>query len=225
MTKSTSLIWWPLFGIFILLNGCTTTPMARTVHFDVQWIRSTLNQDNYGYRHAERTAPLVDGQIIYDGNGLDGVVAFEKNNGHLLWRADVAHGVESGLAISGDNIFFGASDGQFYCLNKLTGKTVWTFPTRVENLARPLVQDGVVYFLSGNNVLYALDEKSGKQLWVYNRGDISSLSIRGGSRPTLYKGVLYVGFSDGFLGAVNARDGSLVWERKLNTNAKCHDRC
>jgi outer membrane protein assembly factor BamB len=81
----------------------------------------------------------------------------------------------------------------------------------------------VVYFLAGNNILYALDSKTGKQLWNYNRGEASSLSIRGGSRPTLYKGTLYVGFSDGFLGAINARDGSLVWERKLNGNLKFVD--
>jgi outer membrane protein assembly factor BamB len=197
--------------------------MARQVKFEVRWVRTTLKEENFNYRHSERTAPVTQGETLYGGNGLDSFVAVKKTSGRILWRKSLAHGLESGSAIEGNMIYFGASDGQFYGLNREDGKVVWTFPTRVETLATPLVDNGIVYFLSGNNIVYALDGKTGKQLWFYNRGEASSLSIRGGSRPTLYKGTLYVGFSDGFLGALNAKDGSLVWERKLNSNMKFVD--
>jgi outer membrane protein assembly factor BamB len=203
--------------------SCSSAPTARQVNFNVRWIHSTLAEENYGYRHAERTAPLVEGDTIYQGNGLDSFVAMKKYSGRIVWRKLISNGVESGSAVFGNMVYFGGSDGQFYALNKENGKVVWTFPTRTETLAQPLISEGVVYFLAGNNVLYALDSKTGKQLWNYNRGEASSLSIRGGSRPTLYKGTLYVGFSDGFLAAINARDGSMVWERKLNGNLKFVD--
>ena len=106
---------------------------------------------------------------------MDGLADYDKKSGRLLWKVAIKNGVESGIATDSDLVYFGASDGQFYALNKTTGKTVWTFPTRIENLAAPLINDGTVYFLAGNNILYALDAKTGKQLWLYNRGDISSL--------------------------------------------------
>ena len=54
--------WRGSFALFILmLAGCATIPRPREVKFDVDWIRSTLSNDNLNYRHAERTAPLIDG--------------------------------------------------------------------------------------------------------------------------------------------------------------------
>jgi outer membrane protein assembly factor BamB len=210
-------------GCLFLLAGCSTVPAAREVHFDVQWIRGTSIKDHYGFRRSERSAPVNDGKIIYQGNSIDSFVAVDSETGNILWRFPIRNGAESGAVVDGNGVYFGASDGQVYGLNKTTGKPIWTFPTRVENLATPLVSEGIVYVLSGNNVVYALDAKTGKQLWLYNRGDVSSLSIRGGTRPTLYKGTLYTGFSDGYLTALNPRDGSLYWERKLATHLRFVD--
>lgn len=206
-----------------LAQGCATAPTERHVKFKVEWIRSTLTKDYYGYRHDERTAPLIDGAVLYQGNAVDGFVAMDKSSGRLLWRNKVTNGVDSGSATLGNMLFFGASDGQFYGVDKSSGKIIWTFPTRAETLSQPLINEGVIYFLAGNNILYALDSKTGKQLWFYNRGESSSLSIRGGARPTFYKGTLYQGFADGFLVAINSRDGSMLWERKLNGNLKFID--
>ncbi|MCC6276339.1 MAG: PQQ-binding-like beta-propeller repeat protein [Oligoflexia bacterium] len=207
----------------LLVAGCSTAPKAKKARLEVDWVRSTLKSENWGYRRTERMAPMIDGEFVLQGNSFDSVVAYHKVTGQELWRKTIRNGAESGFAIEGTSLFFGAGDGQFYAVNKLSGKTLWSFPTRSENLAPALVNGGVVYFLAGNNVLYALDSKTGKQLWIYNRGDVSSLSIRGGSRPTIYKGTLYIGFSDGYLAAVDSRDGNLLWERKLTTNIKFVD--
>src|SRR5690606_31429106 len=48
-------------------------------------------------------------------------------------------------------------------------------------------------------------------------------SVRGGTKPTLYKGLLYVGFSEGSLIAFNARSGLPVWELQLNKNKRFKD--
>ena len=170
---SSSLIFLCLF-----LTACNSTPVSRKATFEVDWIRSTLNRDYFGFLHSERTSPYIDGDIVYAANGIDGVVAFDKTTAHQIWRLDIQNGVESGFYSDDESIFFGASDGQFYSVNKGSGKIAWTFPSRTENLATPLVTNGVVYFfLAGNNVLYAVfDSKAGKQLHqIYNRGEASSL--------------------------------------------------
>ncbi|MBK9294015.1 MAG: PQQ-binding-like beta-propeller repeat protein [Oligoflexia bacterium] len=211
-----------LFLALALVN-CSTIEHAQKTELERQWVRSTLGAENYGFRHSERTAPLIENQTIYQGNGLDGVVAFSQENGRVKWRFDVKNGVESGFGIDDKALYFGASDGNFYSINKFSGKIIWSFPTRTENLGTPLIHQGVVYFISGNNVLYALDSKTGKQLWIYNRGDASSLSIRGATKPAAYKNHIYAGFSDGYLVALSINDGSLSWERKLSNNIKFVD--
>lgn len=203
--------------------ACSTTPPARVLNVEVSWVKPSSQKQNWEFQHAERSAPLVDGNTVYQGNGVDGLSAFQISNGKLLWHIDVEHGVESSPVVVGDLLYFGGSDGQFYAVNKASGKIAWIFPTRVENLSEPLVKDGVVYFLAGNNVFYALDGQTGKQLWFYNRGDISSLSVRGGTTPAIFNGTLYVGFSDGYIVALNSKDGSMVWERKINSNPKFVD--
>jgi outer membrane protein assembly factor BamB len=39
----------------------------------------------------------------------------------------------------------------------------------------------------------------------------------------LFKDILYTGFSDGYLVALNAGDGSVVWERQLNNTSRFRD--
>jgi outer membrane protein assembly factor BamB len=212
-----------IFFVPLFLAACTTVQKQKNPDFQVEWIRSTLEKENYGFRHSERTAPLLDKETVFQGNGIDGVVSYSQENGRIKWRFNVKNGVESGFAQDEKSLFFGASDGNFYSINKFNGKIIWSFPTRTENLGAPLLYQGVIYFISGNNVLYALDSKTGKQLWNYNRGDASSLSIRGATKPAALKSNLYAGFSDGFLVSLNINDGSLLWERRLSQNLKFVD--
>ena len=87
-----------------------------------------------------------------------------------------------------------------------------------------MLSEGVLYFISGSQALYALDASNGKQLWIHNRQDTTNtITIRGGSKPSISNGVLYVGFSDGALVALNAATGSQQWEITLNRNTKFKD--
>jgi outer membrane protein assembly factor BamB len=120
-------------------------------------------------------------------------------------------------------VFIGANDGQFYSIDADSGRILWTFPTRIENLSEPLLDNGILYFLTGNNSVYALEADSGKQLWLYTRQDPSILSVRGGSKPAIRNGTLYIGFSDGYLVALLASNGAVKWEKFLNKNKKFRD--
>ena len=51
----------------------------------------------------------------------------------------------------------------------------------------PAVSDGVVYFGSTDNHLYALDAKTGKEKWKFKTGDWVS------SSPAVSDGVVYFG--------------------------------
>lgn len=224
-----------LFASLLLgLAGCTTIDRTfeqwsslnsdkREYEVKTAWVRQTTQQDNLGFRKINRMTPVIVGDLVIQGNGLDGLVAYDKESGRLKWRTVIPNGVEPSAATIRDRLFVGANDGNFYSIESSTGQIQWSFATKSENLSAPLLEDGVVYFLAGNNVFYALDAATGRQIWLYSRQDTAQFSIRGGSQAAFKDGNLYVGFSDGSLVALNAKTGSVLWELQLNRNKRFKD--
>lgn len=220
--------------LLISLSGCTTINSTlekwrsangskREYGVKTAWVRQTTVKDNLGFRKINRMSPVLVGDLVLQGNGIDGMVAYDREAGHEKWRVKIPNGIEASAAVIKDRLFVGASDGNFYSLEASTGKILWTFQTKAENLSAPMLEEGVVYFLAGNNVFYALDAATGKQLWLYSRQDTSQFSIRGGSQAAYKNGNLYVGFSDGSLVALNAGSGAVIWDLQLNRNKRFRD--
>ncbi len=220
-------------SLSLFLLGCSTldqklerwTERNNQREFQVKtaWVFSVSKNENLGFRKINRMTPIIAGDLVIQGNALDGMSAYSKESGRLMWRLPILNGVEPSATLIKDRLFFGASDGNFYSVAASTGVVQWTFATKSENLSEPLLHDGVIYFLAGNNVFFALDAATGKQLWLYSRQDTSQFSIRGGGAPALYNGNLFVGFSDGSVVAMNAKTGNVVWELQLNRNKRFRD--
>jgi quinohemoprotein ethanol dehydrogenase len=83
--------------------------------------------------------------------------------------------------------------------------------------ATPLVANGVLYATGDWSNVFALDARSGRELW---RWDAKADRIRGyraccdvvNRGVALYKGKVYVGVIDGRLAALDAATGALRWE-------------
>jgi outer membrane protein assembly factor BamB len=69
----------------------------------------------------------------------------------------------------------------------------------------PAVVNGVVYFGSADNNVYALNASTGAKLWSYTTGDFAF------SSPALANGVVYVGSGDFKVYALNASTGAKLW--------------
>lgn len=223
-----------LAALALSFTACTTTKQGlekwaslnnsqREYEVKTAWVRRATEKENLGFRKINRMTPVLVGDLLIQGNGLDGMTAYDAGSGRQKWRLKIENGVEPSAAVIRDRLFVGANDGNFYSVEASTGIIQWSFQTRSENLSAPLLEDGIIYFLAGNNVFYALDAATGRQLWLYSRQDTSQFSIRGGSQAALKDGVLYVGFSDGSLVALNAKSGSAVWEVQLNRNKRFRD--
>ncbi len=80
----------------------------------------------------------------------------------------------------------------------------------------PLIADGVMYLTGAWSVVFALDAKTGRELWKFDPAVLHAhaeklccdVVNRGAA---LYKGKVFVGTLDGRLIALNARDGELLW--------------
>ncbi|MEX2481770.1 MAG: PQQ-dependent dehydrogenase, methanol/ethanol family [Gammaproteobacteria bacterium] len=82
----------------------------------------------------------------------------------------------------------------------------------------PLVVDGVMYFEGSYNKVYAVDARTGKELWTYDPKAIEAAGDRlrvmwDVSRGlAFWKGRVYAATIDGRLIALDADSGELVWE-------------
>lgn len=211
--------------ILCLLVGCSTSEnlKSRKLYITTEWIRNTLEKEYLGPKIVHTMSPLLNDDLLFQGNSADGFVAYRKDKGTTLWRRNLKNGAPSGADIKDQTIYFGSSDGQFYALNKRTGETQWTFPTQSETLSAPMVSDNAVFLQTSTGILYALDASNGKVLWSYNRRDKTALSIRAGTTPVVEGSLVYAGFNDGFLVALGRADGSLKWEKQLSRETRFRD--
>ncbi|MBL8549565.1 MAG: PQQ-dependent dehydrogenase, methanol/ethanol family [Hyphomonadaceae bacterium] len=80
----------------------------------------------------------------------------------------------------------------------------------------PLVANGILYTTGTFGVVYAIDGRTGRQLWRYDPGAAqrnANFPVWGRNRGVaLWRGKVYVGVADGRLVALNAANGALVWE-------------
>jgi outer membrane protein assembly factor BamB len=165
------------------------------------------------------SSPAVGGAgLVYFTTALDwkggvstmdgGVYALRAETGELAWKFSAGAEIENSPALdSADGIYFGTSQGRFFCLDATTGEKRWDFYTRGAcGFSSPVIDsDGSVYFGTTSGYLYALNE-DGTKKWSRNIG--AKLS----STPLVAGGDLLIfAATDGYLRAVNRADGTPRW--------------
>ncbi len=82
----------------------------------------------------------------------------------------------------------------------------------------PIVVDGTMYVTSAWSVVYALDAKTGEELWIYDPDVDRSVGVNAccdvvNRGVAVWEGKLYVGVIDGRLEALDAKTGELLWSQ------------
>ena len=196
---------------------------------ETEWVVDTVRQGGLRQNLVNNSPPLVHDKFVVQGNAIDGVKAYNKKTGKLLWDFYIPSGVASPLVFHKGNIYFGSADGFFYSLQLESGLLNWKYFSAGENSGSPLISDDIIYWLSNDQKVYALDFK-GALLWIYSDSYPSGdFLVKGTARPAVYKNNLYVGFQTGALVALNKKTGQLKWRRSfsqpiiedLKTDKKC----
>lgn len=109
---------------------------------------------------------------------------------------------------------------------------VWSFQTGTPGglTGMPLVIDGVIYLTTSWNHVFAIDARTGAELWHYQRRlpDADGLSYCCGPANrgvSIWNGLLYTATLDAHLVAIDAKTGRVRWDVELgkaedNLNAK-----
>jgi outer membrane protein assembly factor BamB len=83
----------------------------------------------------------------------------------------------------------------------------WFFATGGQIISAPAVANGMVYFGSGDDNLYAISAATGGLVWKFTTGNRIFFSS-----PAVANGIVYIGSNDNNLYAINATTGVLVWK-------------
>ncbi|MDE3135546.1 MAG: PQQ-binding-like beta-propeller repeat protein, partial [Acidobacteriota bacterium] len=147
---------------------------------------------------------------------------------HNVLTTAYSVGMPVGVSVVKGVAYVGSDNGYTYALNAVTGKLIWAHYGWNMTMSNPLVADGRVYVTTGSayfnyantmlyvqgkrptrgpglNSMYALDARTGKEIWSYH--------FPGEAMPTAaYEdGFLYIGTGDGHVYKLNAANGKPAW--------------
>ncbi len=147
---------------------------------------------------------------VFIGSSDHGLYALRASSGSTVWRFETLGAVHSEPLYDSalDVVYFGSNDGSLYALRASDGRLVWRFDTGAE-VARKVVLDGEsLYFANAADNLFAIDRRTAKRLWQAHRTPALGMEISGYAGPAVDRGIVFVAYSDGHVGAYDARDGS-----------------
>jgi outer membrane protein assembly factor BamB len=136
------------------------------------------------------------------------------------------------------NIFIGSYDQNLYCVDGLTGKEKWRFPTSGKINNAPcflnLNREFVIFFASSDRTFYAINAETGKKKWSYETLPweytveeavaSSPVSIEIDNRK-----IVFIGFwnanrksvkpvQSGEVLAFDAETGVVIWKKKISNS-------
>jgi len=151
-----------------------------------------------------------NGHVYAAGRGGD-VEAFDLETGRQLWRARTKTLLAGGTGAGEGLVVVGSSEGVVVALNEADGGERWRTKVNGEVLAAPAVSTKSVIVRTVDGKLRGLAPDTGKELWQYEQ-PVPRLSLRGTARPVISGDAVICGFDNGKVVALNATDGSLLWE-------------
>lgn len=153
--------------------------------------------DGKELRQIESTAYIASSVATADGLGYVGnygnvVLAFDPKGGEVKWKyRDRNFPYFSSAAVTADRVILGGRDKRLHCIDRATGKGVWTFQTRGEVESSPVVCGDAIIVGSADGRLYCVALGDGRERWAYEIGAPVTAS------PAIADGRIVIGAEDG----------------------------
>ncbi|MGH8427816.1 MAG: outer membrane protein assembly factor BamB [Gammaproteobacteria bacterium] len=159
-------------------------------------------------------AGSANDMVVAAGAGGD-VAAFDAASGKLLWQRHVKGGhLSGGPTVGAGVVVVGNRKGYVVAFDAKTGDPKWTHSVGAPVIVSPAIGSGVVAVKTIAGALFGLSPQSGDELWVTNE-TVPSLALRFDTRPLIVDGVVYAGFADGKVAAVDAASGKELWRQQV----------
>ena len=162
--------------------------------------------------------PVFHDGVIYALDSTFRLSAVRAKDGKLMWQIALPVSEDLGLASIGlaadsNAVYAVGGNGMIYAVD-FEGKILWQKNTNSILRSAPTIEKGILYVLSGNNELFALDSLNGEEIWRYQ--NLSTMTnLLGMGQPAVSNGVLVVPFSSGEIIAFDAKTGVILWSDAL----------
>jgi eukaryotic-like serine/threonine-protein kinase len=116
---------------------------------------------------ARPSALASDGEMIFlSVFDQSRIVAVNATSGKRLWSFQTGGWILGAAVAAEKYVYVGSQDGDFYCLDKQTGKQIWKHRT-VGRIESGGVVDKFVYFGSCDGGVYCVNQTDGKEHWRF----------------------------------------------------------
>jgi outer membrane protein assembly factor BamB len=215
----------------VLLSSCsslkkytpTISKVERTKQLRTLWSKNLDPIYNSGNLPIALNAPVIYEGIVYAGDGLGVMHAYNLQDGRELWSKQEVGGFHSAPVIFNDSVIYGTVEGRVFARNRLTGKLIYDVMVGSSVESKGVISDGMIFFHLRGHQLISLDAKTGKILWSYKRAVPYLTTLQGVSTPVVFRDKVYVGFADSYFVAFSKVDGNILWEKKLSRGQKFVD--
>lgn len=183
-------------SLFLVISSLATAqahPHAVSAPTATNWVDYRFDPSHTGFNAFEEVL------------GPDNVAGLVPSREYLLPAATAL--TSSAPPVLVDGVIYVAANESLMAIDAATGAVLWRFKAGVSGYGTtsPTVANGIVYVAAYNpGTLYAVNAKTGAQLWTYSY-------VAGGGAPTVAGGLVY--FSNGSeMLALNADTGAVVWQ-------------
>lgn len=173
------------------------------------------------------TTDRIKSNILFYQNYIYGSIrgealkAFDVKDGRVIWELKLGENDLSSNQpiLYNKSIYVGDIYDNFYSINTVTGSINWKIATPGRLTSEAEIGGNNVYLLTFN---YLNEANSSINCYNQNRGDtlwIKSYAVNALFRPTFYDGNIYFSTTNGLVVCLDANNGNLKWEKKLDFDA------
>lgn len=161
-------------------------------------------------------SPSLFGESLYAAAPNGRIEKIDASTGKTQWQVKLKKEViTGGVGVGGGLVLVGTDQGIVYAFNQSDGSLSWKVELSSEILASPVYGSEVVIARTGDGKVFGLAAFDGEVIWTIGR-QLPRLTLRGDSRPLVNQGVAFVGFPDGTLVALDAKNGRALWDLPIS---------
>ncbi len=223
-TLSRILLWVTLLAG---LQSCSTSPKIVKIPAPLVALSSPyslkllwqLRFDALKYSDSEGLYFAESKTHLYFANP-DGVLtsALKAGNGRwtdqVSWQRKFGESIVSGPTLAKQGLIIGTAKGHLLLVKPENGALIWEAQLSSEVLSRAVVNDTTTFVRTVDGKLYSVNLATGHINWVAEHS-LPSLSLRGIAPVTLVNNVLYVGWEDGQVEALDVNTGEMIWQAQV----------
>jgi len=183
----------------------------QTVTFKKLWSKGIGDGQGEGYYKIQAA---IAGDTIYVASAEGEVAAINRQSGKVQWDVDLDVRLSGGVGVYENALMVGSRDGSVLQLDASNGSVNWSTRLSGEVLAPPQGNGKVVIAQSYEGRVQGLDFDTGEKLWTFD-SNVPVLTIRGTSTPILNNNMVYAGFANGRVLALDANSGAVAWEVRV----------